>query len=898
MGQLTGEWERGPAETRPAMNAAECRRVGLEGTDLGISFFDGSRIWFLFGDTWPNRTRVDGSLSDCVAWTTDLEPGDVPRLHFVGDNHWRPPTFTGGNVTTGVFEVPTGGFATDEGVYVFFATDHTDREVMGRSVLGRAREMPLISGLYDPTALKHVYDVSVLANGGRFINIAPCVVRGGIPGLPFGGDAVMMWGSGRYRESNVFLAVVPLRSAEVRGSWWYLTGVQGGSPAWSHEESEAQPLFDHPQVGELSVAWIDPLRRWLMTYNAMQPAGIVFRTSPTPWGPWSDPPHLLYDSHGPIGYGRTMHIGWHDGKGTDYLYDRGRGEEGGGAYGGYIVDRYTRRVDNNTAEVFFALSTWNPYQVSLMAAQLRVHHDIRDEVLLPPSHWSEVVAVHSGNDWREARLRMRFSAEERVRLEVESFAPTQASVLTLGGLWEHTVSGFGGLSESMDTAAGTASGASTGSVVSGIHDVGAVPQVESAVLRDQEDLNVASGVDAIDDPAKSEAAALGPITTNDLVSDIGHIDGHPEAEVHVLGPRFKHPERAVGPPALFQSTFGVRRRNWELAVARAGSGFYFRACNNDGDQPNWGSVATVPEGGPFLPALILDALALTQSPVPDIAGGVDVWQRRMDRIVLAGVVGDEVVYMWRDRAAPWPWKGPFPVIAVEQDDRRFPLRGVRGNPVLIRSTFGDRRKNFELVVPDDRAGVRHMWMDHDLVFPLTPDWRLAPTFAAEAGSVDAVTMIQSSFLDGDRGHLEVVMRKDHTLLFCWRGSAGWSESLPIVADGAPIVDASGYPCLLQSRFGAKRRNFELLTPLTGGGIGAFWLDNDPEHPDARRWHGPVIVDRNTDYLGVVVVQGPFGQDGRNLEVAATTSDGRVVHIRRDAVTLQWGSPIELLPPSV
>ena len=228
VGQLTGEWERDRGSSRPATNAAECRRVALEGTDLGASFFDGTRLWFLFGDTWPNRTRNDGSLSDSVAWTTDLQPGACPRLTFVGDGQWRPPTFPESNVSIGVFEVPTGGFATDSAVYVFFTTDHTDSEVMGRCVLGRAVSVPLVPNLHDPTSLVHVYDVSVLANGGKFINVAPVVLRGGHPHLPFAGDAVLMWGSGQYRESDVYLAAMPLVDVENRDAWWYWAGDRAG----------------------------------------------------------------------------------------------------------------------------------------------------------------------------------------------------------------------------------------------------------------------------------------------------------------------------------------------------------------------------------------------------------------------------------------------------------------------------------------------------------------------------------------------------------------------------------------------------------------------------------------------------------------------------------------------
>ena len=69
----------------------------------------------------------------------------------------------------------------------------------------------------------------------------------------------------------------------------YFTGTDDDcAPIWSPDEVEATPLFDEPCVGELSVQWNEPLRKWLMTYNCDDPRGIRFRTADHPWGPWSD----------------------------------------------------------------------------------------------------------------------------------------------------------------------------------------------------------------------------------------------------------------------------------------------------------------------------------------------------------------------------------------------------------------------------------------------------------------------------------------------------------------------------------------------------------------------------------------------------------------------------------
>src|SRR4051812_49869647 len=72
--QLTGEHDR--QRGTHAHNRTETR-FGLVGTDLGASFEHDGRLWFLFGDTWPDP---DGG--DSVAWTADRNPEPGIRLQF------------------------------------------------------------------------------------------------------------------------------------------------------------------------------------------------------------------------------------------------------------------------------------------------------------------------------------------------------------------------------------------------------------------------------------------------------------------------------------------------------------------------------------------------------------------------------------------------------------------------------------------------------------------------------------------------------------------------------------------------------------------------------------------------------------------------------------------------
>ena len=354
--QLTGERDR--QRNTAAFNRTESR-FGLVGTDLGASFEHDGRLWFLFGDTWPG---ADGG--DSAAWTTDRtsEPGIALTFVSSGGRFLSPRV--SGPVTTRFFEVPMDGFSAGGHMYVIRSTDHyreAGREVMGRSVLTRA-----VRG--DPTDLTYLYDVSVARSGGKFINASCVVVDEAPPGSPWRGPVVLVWGSGRYRASDAYLACVPLASVEDRGSWRFFGGLDGAQrPSWSDDEADAVALFPHPQIGELSATWNAPLRLWLLLYNAGSPRGVNARVARHPWGPWSDPT-VVFDPDWPgTGYGAFMHAL----RGSDGLSDPGREHEWGGEYGPYVIDRFTRELPGGAAAVYFTLSTWNPYNTVEMTMVLK-----------------------------------------------------------------------------------------------------------------------------------------------------------------------------------------------------------------------------------------------------------------------------------------------------------------------------------------------------------------------------------------------------------------------------------------------------------------------------------------------------------------------------------------------
>ena len=346
--QLTGDydWERGEYGMNQTLH------VGILGTDLGSSFVHEGRTYFLFGDTAGLSLFGD----DSIAFTTDKDPENCLKLNFVTTALGLFRSLRVPGVSTGFFEVPTGGFSANGTMYIIYSTDSTFFKVMGRSVLASSAD--------NAEHFKYLYDLSV----DKFINVAPVMVdNADIPRLPeASGKSVLLWGSGDYRKSNPYLAFLPLNSVEDPQALRYYAGLDGnGAPRWSMYESEAAPLFEQSCIGELSVAWNPFIRKWLMLYNCR--GRIFFRATDAPWGPWS-PPRELFNGWRDEGFCHFIHASWLS-TWCDGVNDFGRGFTSGGAYGPYMIPGYFKG-DEKTTTIYYVMSSWNPYQVVLMKSTL------------------------------------------------------------------------------------------------------------------------------------------------------------------------------------------------------------------------------------------------------------------------------------------------------------------------------------------------------------------------------------------------------------------------------------------------------------------------------------------------------------------------------------------------
>lgn len=273
------------------------------------------------------------------------------------NGHYRPIQIPG--IDQRAYEVPVEGVSVNEYMYIYHTTDwNMTTQNMERTVLARSEN--------NGFSFQYIDDIS----SDHFINISLMETDfSDWQGFPFQqGHGLVLFGTGEYRKSSVYLGCQKAEDIEEPESIQYFTGVNNSNiPQWSSNESDAVPLLNQSGIGELSVFYYSEFNRWIMLYNHPHPRGINIRTALYPWGPWSDV-QLIFDPWEDEGYGHFMHMSWEYAK-MDSVHDPGRENEWGGEYGPYQFGNLA--IDSkNTLTIYFTMSTWNPYTVVLMKAVL------------------------------------------------------------------------------------------------------------------------------------------------------------------------------------------------------------------------------------------------------------------------------------------------------------------------------------------------------------------------------------------------------------------------------------------------------------------------------------------------------------------------------------------------
>ena len=127
-------------------------------------------------------------------------------------------------------------------------------------------------------------------------------------------------------------------------------------------------------IGEFSITWNRPLAMWLMLYGCAP--RIEARIASAPWGPWSAPTELLGKDED-VGC-RLIMIAAGCGNRQDFWPSRQKNGnlQPGAFYAPFVLNRYTTAAAagsgaSRSSTIYWLVSTWNPYEVTVMRTTLK-----------------------------------------------------------------------------------------------------------------------------------------------------------------------------------------------------------------------------------------------------------------------------------------------------------------------------------------------------------------------------------------------------------------------------------------------------------------------------------------------------------------------------------------------
>lgn len=290
-------------------------RWNVYGTDLGSSFAYNDELYFLFGDTF-GMSRRDWR-SNVLAVSTDDDPSDgITFDRMITDSDGdavevlESKKFDNDEITV----IPTYGIAVGDRMYLhYMSVEHWGPP--GRWDLGHSGW-----AYSDDAGETWTKDPDAQWPGdSNFGQVA----------LEEHDGHIYIWGIPGGRYGGVQLArSVPDGLLDISGyEYWDGSG-------WRDNPENAAEVIP-PNVGELSVRWNNFYNRWIMMY-LNDPMGLIeLRVAEEITGPWSEP------------------------------YIAVRATEFPALYAPYQFPKW-----NDSADIYFAMSMFGPYQVFLMRTRI------------------------------------------------------------------------------------------------------------------------------------------------------------------------------------------------------------------------------------------------------------------------------------------------------------------------------------------------------------------------------------------------------------------------------------------------------------------------------------------------------------------------------------------------
>ena len=303
-------------------------KYNVGGTDLGIMWdLGGGHTGIFFGDTfgrdWQYTAAGGGNGSN---WRSNVAA-------YSADNNLDDGLSFKGMLT---------------------GPDGTAKQIIPLSGAGTITTIPTAAIRIAGTDYVHYMAVKQWGEPGKWTTNFSALYRSAdngqtwsaAPGVQFGSNSsfaqaafakkdgyVYMMGTPSGRFGNAYLA--RFLYADVLNQAEYEYWVEG--TGWvKNSEQQASKIIEAP-VGELSLAYNTHFNRWIVTYLDVNKLNIVFRDAAEITGPWSKPKNLVTWAQAP------------------------------GLYGAFIHPQKT-----NSEELYFLMSVWQPYNVFLVRARLRL----------------------------------------------------------------------------------------------------------------------------------------------------------------------------------------------------------------------------------------------------------------------------------------------------------------------------------------------------------------------------------------------------------------------------------------------------------------------------------------------------------------------------------------------
>jgi hypothetical protein len=285
------------------------------GTDLGSSFLYGDEMFLIFGDTFAANDA--DWRSNVIAVTTDDDPSNgitFDRMITDREGHAKEVLPSKKVDFEEMTVIPTYGIAVADRMFLHYMSvahwglpGHWDLGHSGWAYSDDGGE----SWTKDPDAQ--------WPGDSNFGQVA----------LEEHDGHIYIWGIPGGRYGGVQLARTAPEALIDIGGYEYWDGT-----AWSDDPADAAIVIP-PNVGELSVRWNSYYNRWIMMY-LNDPIGLIeLRVAEEITGPWSEP--------------------YIAARATDYP----------SLYAPYMFPKW-----NDSADIYFNMSMFGPYQVFLMRTQI------------------------------------------------------------------------------------------------------------------------------------------------------------------------------------------------------------------------------------------------------------------------------------------------------------------------------------------------------------------------------------------------------------------------------------------------------------------------------------------------------------------------------------------------